>query len=555
MQARTIFKKPSVIGVLFGSILLAVSLTPSLIPREWTAQGLISGLSFVSGYGLGVGLFALWRYLQLPTIAEPYQRRVSQISLVVCAVILMLFAYRALGWQNSVRSMVGLEPVDSAHPVRVVLLAVAISILLIVFFRTLLWIVQAIVRFVAKHIPRRFGTVLGIVLAIGFVVFLVNGLLLQTVADVANASYALTDNSTDPNVNQPTSTLRSGGPESLVEWDTLGKQGRRFSGTGPSAQQIGDFWNGEPAEEPIRVYIGSKSADTLEERAELALKELIRTGAFERDVLTLVTSTGNGWVDSNAIDSLEYMHGGNTATVSFQYSYLPSVFALLADKDSAPEASTAMFDTIHEYWSALDEESRPDFYLYGLSLGAYGSQAVVSDVNLLNDPIDGAMWAGPPFVSEAWRQITHAREPGTPIWRPIYQDGATVRFTNQGEGLTEIEDGWKENRFIFLQQAGDPIVFFTVDSLFREPEWLKAGSRSPKVVDEMRWFPVATFWQLVFDMVLGTSDTLPDGNGHRYSSDSYIDGWHALTQPQDWSDQMTESLKSKFRTMPNPNKP
>ncbi len=555
MQFRTIIKKPSIVGVIFGTILLTVSLTPSLIPREWTAQGVISGLSFVLGYALGVSLFALWRYLEIPTIPEQYRKRASQISLVIVGIVLVFFSYRALGWQNSVRRMVELDPVDSAHPVRVIFLAAAIAAILVLFFRILLWIAKAITQFVARYIPHRYGKVIGGFIAICFVVFLVNGLLLQSIAESANASYALTDSSTDPNVQQPTSTLRSGGPESLVEWDTLGKEGRRFTGTGPSADEISEYWNGEPADEPIRVFVGAKSADTLEERAKLALQELIRTGAFDRDVLTLVTSTGSGWVDSNAVNSLEYIHGGNTATASFQYSYLPSVFALLADKDSAPEASVAMFDKIHEYWSTLDEETRPDFYLHGLSLGSYGSQAITSDVNLLNDPIDGAMWAGPPFVSETWRHITSAREQGTPIWRPVYRDGATIRFTNQGEGLQESPDQWQDNRFIYLQQAGDPIVFFTADSLFREPEWLKEGSRSPKVVDEMKWYPIATFWQLVFDMVLGTSDTLPDGNGHRYSSDSYIDAWIALTQPQGWSDEMTEDLKALFRSMPNPNKP
>jgi uncharacterized membrane protein len=555
MQFRTVFKKPSIAGIIFGTILFSISLTPSLIPREWTAQGVISGLSFVCGYALGVGFRALWRFLELPTIPERHQKRATLISLAVSGIILAVFSYMALGWQNSVRQMVEQDPVDSAHSIRVILLAAAVAAILILAFRILWWIGSAIVRFVSKYIPHRYGQAIGIILALLFVVFLVNGVLLQTIADAANASYALTDNGTHPNVEQPTSTLRTGGPESLVEWDTLGKQGRRFTGTGPSVEEIADFWNGEPAEEPIRVYIGAKSADTLQERAELALQELIRTGAFERDVLTLVTSTGNGWVDSNAMDSLEYIHAGDTATASFQYSHLPSVFAMLADKDAATEASTAMFDVIHEYWSGLDEETRPEFYLHGLSLGAYGSQAVVSDVNLLNNPIDGALWAGPPFVSETWRQITNAREKGTPVWRPIYQNGATVRFTNQGEGLEEASEEWQDNRFIFLQQAGDPIVFFTVDSLFREPEWLKEESRSPKVVDEMRWFPVATFWQLVFDMVLGTSDTLPDGTGHRYASDSYIDGWISLMQPTDWSSEKSEEIKTKFNTMSDPNKP
>jgi uncharacterized membrane protein len=34
--------------------LLAVSLTPSLLPRTWIVQGLISGVSTAAGYAIGM---------------------------------------------------------------------------------------------------------------------------------------------------------------------------------------------------------------------------------------------------------------------------------------------------------------------------------------------------------------------------------------------------------------------------------------------------------------------------------------------------------------------
>lgn len=33
------------------------------------------------------------------------------------------------------------------------------------------------------------------------------------------------------------------------------------------------------------------------------------------------------------------------------------------------------------------------------------------------DPIQGALWSGPPFVSAKWRQITAARNPARPMSR------------------------------------------------------------------------------------------------------------------------------------------
>ena len=68
--------------------------------------------------------------------------------------------------------------------------------------------------------------------------------------------------------------------------------------------------------EPIRVYAGLRSApDARTPRPHLAVEELERTGAFDREVLAVVTVTGTGWVDPDAAQSLEYEHNGNTAIV------------------------------------------------------------------------------------------------------------------------------------------------------------------------------------------------------------------------------------------------
>ena len=42
------------VGVLLGTLFLSVSLSPSLLPRPFAVQGVLSGLSFAFGYGLGV---------------------------------------------------------------------------------------------------------------------------------------------------------------------------------------------------------------------------------------------------------------------------------------------------------------------------------------------------------------------------------------------------------------------------------------------------------------------------------------------------------------------
>ncbi len=131
---KRIFSKPSTVGVIFGTVLFAVSLTPSLIPRSWIQQAIISALSFMCGYGIGVGLNALWHHLELPTIPAKYQKRISQLFLAAFGILLLYFLYRTLTWQNNVRQMVEQEPISSAYPLRTLLLTLAFPFL---FFNSL----------------------------------------------------------------------------------------------------------------------------------------------------------------------------------------------------------------------------------------------------------------------------------------------------------------------------------------------------------------------------------------------------------------------------------
>ena len=73
-----------------------------------------------------------------------------------------------------------------------------------------------------------------------------------------------------------------------------------------------------------------RSADTEQERADLALQELIRVGGFDRSALVVAVPVGTGWMDPGAHDTLDFMLGGDVATVGVQYSYLTSVLSLLA---------------------------------------------------------------------------------------------------------------------------------------------------------------------------------------------------------------------------------
>src|SRR5262249_60271184 len=95
---------------------------------------------------------------------------------------------------------------------------------------------------------------------------------------------------------QATTAVRSGGPGSLVRWDSLGYQGRNFIGKGPSVSDLGRFAH-QPAVEPVRIYAGLASADGAQAQAALAVDDLQRAGGFQRKNLLVVTTTGSRWVD------------------------------------------------------------------------------------------------------------------------------------------------------------------------------------------------------------------------------------------------------------------
>ena len=257
-------------------------------------------------------------------------------------------------------------------------------------------------------------------------------------------------------------------------------------------------------------------------RADLVLAELKRTGAFDRKVLVIATTTGMGYLDSRGTDPLEYLWNGDTAIAGVQYSYLPSWISLLADQEAVVDTSQTVFETVRQYWATLPASERPSLYLYGLSLGSMGVESVLSSVNIVNEPVDGALMVGPPFLNEMHRRLERDRDAGSPASLPVYEDGRTVRFTNEQEPLQPVTGAWGPTRVAYLQHASDPVVFFSSDLAFDRPAWLADGQRGPDVSPTMGWVPLVTMWQVLLDMP--GAGSVPTGYGHMYSARANLDG-------------------------------
>lgn len=537
-----IWRSFSGLGVLLGALFFAASLTPSLIPRTPFLQGALGGVAFACGYGIGVLILWAWEALELP-LAESRTRRIATwLAAVVAGGVVVSFLWRMVEWQNSVRAVVDMPPLESGDPLRVGLVAIAAALVVILTGR-LFWGTKRMVATPLRRVaPTRVAGVLGLVIAALVFGLVIKDVLLGTMLRMMDASFAAADARIEPDQAPPSDPVKTGSAESLVSWQDLGRTGRNYVSSAPTGAEIAAF-TGRPAMDPLRVYVGLNAAETPEERAELALKEMIRVKAFDRSVLVVTVPTGTGWMDPAGSDPLEYLHGGDVATVAVQYSYLTSFISILIEPGYGEETGRALFHTVYDYWTTLPHDSRPRLYLNGLSLGSISSEQSVEIYEILADPIQGALWVGPPFPSPAWRRFTDERRSGSPAWLPRVGTSSFVRFTNQDDALDIPGSRWGPVRIVYLQYASDPVVFFETASLWREPAWMKAPV-GPDVSPELRWYPVVTFLQLLLDMAIGLA--VPIGHGHLYAPEHYIDGWVAVTEPAGWSPAEIERLKQYF---------
>lgn len=527
------------VGLLLGTLFFAASLTPTLVPRTHLTQGVLAGACLAAGYGLGVLWHWLWAYLELPEPRGRAARIINAAITVACLAVLVLFLWRAAHWQNTIRALMDMEPVTSAHPFKVSAIALLTFAVLLGLGRLFKLVTRALAAQVRRVVPRRVANVAGAVIAIVIFWSLANNVLFRAALHVLDASFREFDALLEPDRPQPTAPGKTGGPESLISWQQLGRAGREFIASGPSAEEI-RAQTGRDALEPIRVYVGLPGADSPAARATLALAEMKRVGAFERSTLVVVTPTGTGWIDPAAMDSLEYLLHGDVASVALQYSYLSSPLSLLAQPEYGSEAARALFAEVYGYWTTLPKASRPKLYLHGLSLGAMNSARSAELFEMIGDPIQGALWSGPPFESRVWRHITDARNPGSPAWLPEFRDGAFVRFMNQHGSPVPADTPWGPMRIVFLQYASDAITFFDFRDLYRRPAWMYPPF-GPDVSPELRWVPVVTMLQLALDMSVSTET--PIGFGHVYAPQHYVDAWLAVTGAPDWAPDALASLK------------
>jgi uncharacterized membrane protein len=530
----------------WGAVVVScLAFTPSLLPRTGIIQGIVWGVTAAIGYGVGVVLAVVVRAFADREVRPP-KPSTWRNSLVAGGVLLAVFFALGQYWQHEIRDLMGVTEYNVALVVLSPVVALGVFALLLLIGRGLRALYRGLGRLLRRWIGPRAANAVGWIAVVALAYLVVSGVLLEGLVNAANETFSLRDTTTQEGVQQPTTDLRSGGTGSLVPWDTLGWQGRTFTGTGPTAADITATMH-KPAKEPIRAYAGLATAEDAETRARLAVDDLEHAGAFQRANLLVAGTTGSGWINAASADTFEYLTSGDSAIVGMQYSYLPSWMSYLVDQSKAREAGRALFDAVYERWSALPAGSRPRLFVTGESLGSFGGEAAFSGEADLRNRTSGTVFAGPPNFNTLFTEFREDRDAGSLESRPVYKGGRTVRFTNDATaGIPPQGAAWEGTRVLYLMHASDPIVWWSPSLLFTEPDW--PGEPPAKdVLPGVTWLPLVTFWQVTADLTFAGG--VPQGHGHNYRGE-YADAWYAVLQPAGVPPDVLSVLRDKAAEAP-----
>jgi uncharacterized membrane protein len=535
---------PTLSGALFALVFWFQSLTPTMVPRSWAVQAVISAICLAIGYGIGT---TVGREVQ--HLLERWGRSPGGASRRRCWILLGLgwlisaFAGAALwlDWQNDQNMLMGIVPAGWFEAVLALAASVVGGVLLVVVGRAVAKGVGAINRVNCRHMPAVLAPVATVVLVV-----VLAGIVFRSLLVLAERQYGSVNDTTDPGVVMPDSPTVSGTGESLVAWGTLGRHGRTFVASAATAQELARFHGASAAlARPVRVYVGLQSASTAAERAALAVRELERAGGFDRKVLVVWIPTGSGWVVGEAAEAIEQLYGGDTAIVVTQYSYLASQLSAILEPEQATDAGTTLFNAVHARWSQLPQGQRPKLVLFAKSLGTTGLEApfvgvdASASVASLVARTDGALIVGAPYNNSILSQLTREREPGSPVWLPVFDNGRSVRFVNRDPRQPELDPRWPAPRIIYLQHPSDPATFWGLSALWWPPAWMDQP-RGYDVPDAARWFPIVSGVQAIADLIEQLSP--PPGFGHVYWTD-YARAWARVVPPDGWTDADTQRLE------------
>lgn len=536
-------------GILGAEITSWVALSPSLLPRRWWATAANVAVCQAVGHAALAGVswlsrkFPAARQFRPNTGLTTASRNTTHLGIAAVTAVTIV---RSLRGQQRHAELIN---ATRTHGFREGLIGIGVGTagygLLLLIGETAQYTTDRAGGLLARVMPGW----LGWPIATGAITYLIallsdKVLLRRIIADITRNAEDLNE-LVFTGTSQPWEPERSGSPWSLEPWHALGAQGRAMMSGGPRARDIAEVTQlpRRDVHEPIRIFAGMVRGRSLEATAEVVLAEMERTGAFHRDTLVVQTSTGTGWVTDWSMATVEFLTGGNCATMSLQYSYITSAVSYYLDREPPIQAARAVITRILARLAEMPDP--PKFYVTGESLGAYGTAAVFEDAEDLLTRTDGAVLTGAPHFTGLIRELTERRDTGSPERLPVIDGGRHVRFAAHPSHLDHDFAGlpyrreWVHPRVVIGQHASDPVVWWTPSLFYRRPDWLReTGSRgraAPRamrldVLPGLRWFPFVTGWQIGLDLLMSTK--AQGLHGHNYHGEC-LPYWAAVLGSRD----------------------
>ena len=240
-----------------GAVLLFwASLTPSLLPLGPVFQGVVSAACALLGYAVGALLGWMLRasgvsLRRRPSAADLAGRRRS--SAVSAPWSMLVLGHR---WDDQVRDLVGVDRDSLGADLLQLVVTAVLFVLLLAISRGLKSAGRWVGRQIGRVLPDRVALVIGALVVAWIAWGLVTGVLGGRVVGALDATFQAIDDEFRTDTPAPTSPYVSAGPESGESWDDLGRQGRVFIASAPTADEIADFTGGD-AQQPVRAYVGA----------------------------------------------------------------------------------------------------------------------------------------------------------------------------------------------------------------------------------------------------------------------------------------------------------
>ena len=289
-----ILAPPRLAGSVGAVVFLWTSFWPTLMPRSFITQGAISGISMAFGYlvftMLGhIGYRALARReVGIPTRTARLGWLVLGAVATVVVVVGGIWMWQR--WQNQQRDLLGMDDLSPLIGVPMLVVALLVATILIVVGRAvgrgIGWIFDVVNRYASRSTTAAITAV--VVALLAWVLF--TDVVGAGFRSWANRSFGAADEGTAEVVEHRTALRRPGQPGfgGALGHARVSGSNVRGPGNGPGdAPALPGLDRGQrrrgPGSDPR--YAGIDTAEDVDERVDIVVKELERTNAFDREVL------------------------------------------------------------------------------------------------------------------------------------------------------------------------------------------------------------------------------------------------------------------------------